>query len=490
MVADLAAYTELPREVVERELRTRSGASFRAEWHATPPHLRQRPLVLPELEDATCSRTPCTSPTPSFVDRYVLPHVPAGGRVLDFGAGTGQRWRCCSPPRACDVWVSELNALQRDFIRFRVARNGLGERVDGGRPVGGAAAGRLRRRRGRGRARAPARLPLASSRDELLPALAADGVLVENSPFVVNTREPHAPRGLRVRAVHGREPGSRWWRTAATAPGSGAATDDQRGVPAPSPGAAGALLDAELQHQGAHLLLLAPGRRGARLRGRDGARGGAWRRARHRVAPPGRRGGDHARHGPGARRRRRRLGHRHPARGRARSTSRSAARCWSISRSRTPSGRCTSWRGSRGSAPWCRCPTRRRGPARAIRSTSPAGTSTRHAPACRCRAVRWSGTSWRAAFGSATGSFSASSRRGGRWAAARSSSAACRSRAARGGRSPGSQHFWEVGAEDTPLERLLGAAEAAGFAVERTYRVPENPWHRFLVLRLRQEASS
>ena len=55
---------------------------------------------------------------------------------------------------------------------------------------------------------------------------------------------------------------------------------------------------------------------------------------------------------------------------------------------------------------------------------------------------------------------------------------------------PGSQHFWEVGAEDTPLERLLGAAEAAGFAVERTYRVPENPWHRFLVLRLRQEASS
>ena len=52
----------------------------------------------------------------------------------------------------------------------------------------------------------------------------------------------------------------------------------------------------------------------------------------------------------------------------------------------------------------------------------------------------------------------------------------------------GSQHFWEVGAEGTPLERLLAAAEAAGFDVERTYRVPENPWHRFLVLR-RREAS-
>ena len=50
---------------------------------------------------------------------------------------------------------------------------------------------------------------------------------------------------------------------------------------------------------------------------------------------------------------------------------------------------------------------------------------------------------------------------------------------------PGSQHFWEVGAEGTPLEQLVRAAEAAGFTVERTYRVAENPWHRFLVLRVR-----
>ena len=51
---------------------------------------------------------------------------------------------------------------------------------------------------------------------------------------------------------------------------------------------------------------------------------------------------------------------------------------------------------------------------------------------------------------------------------------------------PDSQHFWEVGAEETPLARLLGAAEAAGFVVERTYRVPENPWHRFVLLRVRE----
>jgi len=48
-----------------------------------------------------------------------------------------------------------------------------------------------------------------------------------------------------------------------------------------------------------------------------------------------------------------------------------------------------------------------------------------------------------------------------------------------------SQHFWEVGSEGYPLERLLDAAERAGLDVVRTYRVPENPWHRFLVLRPR-----
>jgi len=46
---------------------------------------------------------------------------------------------------------------------------------------------------------------------------------------------------------------------------------------------------------------------------------------------------------------------------------------------------------------------------------------------------------------------------------------------------PGSQHFWEVGSEDHPLERLTAAVDRAGLELVRTYRVPENPWHRFLV---------
>jgi SAM-dependent methyltransferase len=48
---------------------------------------------------------------------------------------------------------------------------------------------------------------------------------------------------------------------------------------------------------------------------------------------------------------------------------------------------------------------------------------------------------------------------------------------------PGSQHFWEVGSEDHPLERLAEAIERAELELVRTYRVPENPWHRFVVAR-------
>jgi SAM-dependent methyltransferase len=50
---------------------------------------------------------------------------------------------------------------------------------------------------------------------------------------------------------------------------------------------------------------------------------------------------------------------------------------------------------------------------------------------------------------------------------------------------PGSQHFWEVGSEGHDLERLRSAVDRAGLDLLRTYRVPENPWHRFLVARPR-----
>lgn len=47
---------------------------------------------------------------------------------------------------------------------------------------------------------------------------------------------------------------------------------------------------------------------------------------------------------------------------------------------------------------------------------------------------------------------------------------------------PGPHHY-EIGVEGYPLERILGAFEAAGLDLLRHYRVPENPWHHFFVAR-------
>lgn len=45
-----------------------------------------------------------------------------------------------------------------------------------------------------------------------------------------------------------------------------------------------------------------------------------------------------------------------------------------------------------------------------------------------------------------------------------------------------SYHKWEIGREGYPLRRVVSDIEGAGFALERTYRVFENPVHRFFVL--------
>ncbi len=187
VAGDLAAYTGLSRDVVEHELRTRTGASFRAEWHATAPHLRQDRWFYLSSKTYLFANA-VHFPDTSFVDHYVRPHVPAEARVLDFGAGTGNLALLLAAA-GMRVTVSELNALQRDFIRFRVARHGLGERVEVVDPwsdlppagFGAVVAVDVLEH-----------LPDCRSvlEHELLPALARDGVLVENSPFVVNTANP------------------------------------------------------------------------------------------------------------------------------------------------------------------------------------------------------------------------------------------------------------------------------------------------------------
>lgn len=47
------------------------------------------------------------------------------------------------------------------------------------------------------------------------------------------------------------------------------------------------------------------------------------------------------------------------------------------------------------------------------------------------------------------------------------------------------EHYWELGKAGYPLKRIIGEMEAAGFILEREYRVSENPIHHFFVLKKR-----
>jgi ubiquinone/menaquinone biosynthesis C-methylase UbiE len=44
------------------------------------------------------------------------------------------------------------------------------------------------------------------------------------------------------------------------------------------------------------------------------------------------------------------------------------------------------------------------------------------------------------------------------------------------------EHYWEIGKEGYPLEKVMGEMRRAGFHIKETYRVFEMPYHRFFVL--------
>ncbi len=44
-------------------------------------------------------------------------------------------------------------------------------------------------------------------------------------------------------------------------------------------------------------------------------------------------------------------------------------------------------------------------------------------------------------------------------------------------------HHWEIGFRGTPLTAVQSVIAVAGWRIERTWRVPEVPWHRFFLLR-------
>jgi len=45
------------------------------------------------------------------------------------------------------------------------------------------------------------------------------------------------------------------------------------------------------------------------------------------------------------------------------------------------------------------------------------------------------------------------------------------------------EHYWEIGKAGYPLSKIINEIQKAGFRVKKTYRIFENPYHRFFILR-------
>jgi hypothetical protein len=51
------------------------------------------------------------------------------------------------------------------------------------------------------------------------------------------------------------------------------------------------------------------------------------------------------------------------------------------------------------------------------------------------------------------------------------------------------EHYWEIGKQSYPLQRIVKDIECANFEIIRTYRVFENPYHRFFILQKKNNLS-
>jgi ubiquinone/menaquinone biosynthesis C-methylase UbiE len=45
------------------------------------------------------------------------------------------------------------------------------------------------------------------------------------------------------------------------------------------------------------------------------------------------------------------------------------------------------------------------------------------------------------------------------------------------------EHYWEIGKAGYPLSKIINNIQRAGFKIGKTYRIFENPYHRFFILK-------
>lgn len=186
VVDDLVAYTGLDRTLVESLIR-REPDSFRAEWQMLPPRLRQDRWYYLSSRTYIFANAVHVHESTRLLDA-IFELAPPPACILDFGGGTGNLALALAG-RGYDVTYRELSALQKDFVRFRVAKHALEssfEILDDWSPL------------------PHDRFDLVCALDvlehlpdlktelteRLLPSIRSGGHLLESSPFIRNLSNP------------------------------------------------------------------------------------------------------------------------------------------------------------------------------------------------------------------------------------------------------------------------------------------------------------
>jgi SAM-dependent methyltransferase len=126
VVEDLVEFTSLAPETVHALIGRRI-ENFRTEWLQLPDTLRDDHWFYLSSHTYLFANAVHFHDTPDVVEE-ISSLLPPGGRVLDFGGGTGNLALALAA-RGFRTDYRDLSAIQRDFTRFRAQRHGLQDRV-------------------------------------------------------------------------------------------------------------------------------------------------------------------------------------------------------------------------------------------------------------------------------------------------------------------------------------------------------------------------